>query len=105
MKKTDKLVGNALLGLFAVAVAHALVVAVMISAGHISGGHLNPAVTLGLLFGGRITVFRSILYWIAQLLASSTACFLLSYLTGGLVCHNNNNNNNSSYIANFFFFF
>lgn len=67
--------------------AHALVVAVMISAGHISGGHLNPAVTLGLLFGGHITVFRSILYMIDQLLASAAACFLLQYLTGGLVSH------------------
>ncbi|CAK7353242.1 unnamed protein product [Dovyalis caffra] len=80
----DKLSGDALVGLFAVAVAHALVVAVMISAGHISGGHLNPAVTLGLLFGGHITVFRSILYWIDQLLASTAACLLLKYLTGGL---------------------
>ncbi|KAF2286974.1 hypothetical protein GH714_036506 [Hevea brasiliensis] len=57
----------------------------MISAGHISGGHLNPAVTLGLLAGGHITVFRSILYWIDQLVASSAACLLLSYLTGGMV--------------------
>ncbi|GKV03425.1 hypothetical protein SLEP1_g15725 [Rubroshorea leprosula] len=80
----DKLAGGALLGLFAVAVAHALVVAVMISAGRISGGHLNPAVTLGLLVGGHITVFRSVLYWIDQLLASSVACILLKYLTGGL---------------------
>lgn len=81
----DSLVGNTLVGLFAVAVAHALVVAVMISAGHISGGHLNPAVTLGLLLGGHISVFRAFLYWIDQLLASSAACFLLSYLTGGMV--------------------
>ncbi|GLT25461.1 hypothetical protein SLA2020_005870 [Shorea laevis] len=80
----DKLAGGALLGLFAVAVAHALVVAVMISAGRISGGHLNPAVTLGLLVGGHITVFRSVLYWVDQLLASSAACILLKYLTGGL---------------------
>ncbi|KDP34186.1 hypothetical protein JCGZ_07757 [Jatropha curcas] len=80
----DKLVGGPLVGLFFVAVAHALVVAVMISAGHISGGHLNPAVTLGLLFGGHITLVRSILYWIDQLLASSAACLLLNYLTGGL---------------------
>ncbi|CAN1238975.1 Aquaporin TIP4-1 [Linum grandiflorum] len=80
----DKLEGGALAGLMFVAVAHAFVVAVMISAGHISGGHLNPAVTIGLLFGGHITVVRSLLYWISQLLASSSACFLLSYLTGGL---------------------
>lgn len=82
----DKLNGDALVGLFFVAMAHALVVAVMISAGfRISGGHLNPAVTLGLLVGGHITVVRSALYWIDQLLASVAACALLSYLTGGLV--------------------
>lgn len=74
------------MSLFFVAMAHALVVAVTISAGfRISGGHLNPAVTLGLCMGGHITVFRSILYWIDQLLASVAACALLNYLTAGLV--------------------
>nr|DAD35603.1 TPA_asm: hypothetical protein HUJ06_006243 [Nelumbo nucifera] len=82
---SDKMLGGSLVGLFAVAVAHALVVAVMISAGlRTSGGHLNPAVTIGLAAGGHITIFRSILYWIDQLLASSLACILLKYLTGGL---------------------
>ncbi|KZV51145.1 hypothetical protein F511_06209 [Dorcoceras hygrometricum] len=80
----DKLNGDPLVGLFFVAMAHALVVAVMISAGlRISGGHLNPAVTIGLCAGGHITIIRSILYWIDQLLASAAACALLSYLTGG----------------------
>lgn len=83
---TDKLSANPLVGLFFVAMAHALVVAVMISAGfRISGGHLNPAVTLGLCVGGHITVIRSILYFIDQLLASAAACALLKYLTGGMV--------------------
>ncbi|KAA8521817.1 hypothetical protein F0562_012490 [Nyssa sinensis] len=82
---TDKLAGNSLVSLFFVALAHALVVAVMISAGfRISGGHLNPAVTIGLCVGGHITVFRSILYWIDQCLAAAAACILLNYLTGGL---------------------
>ncbi|WOG89471.1 hypothetical protein DCAR_0208709 [Daucus carota subsp. sativus] len=82
---TDKLSGNEVVGLFFVAMAHTLVVAVMISAGFkISGGHLNPAVTLGLCVGGHITVVRSILYWIDQCLASVAACALLKYLTGGL---------------------
>ncbi|GMH10802.1 hypothetical protein Nepgr_012643 [Nepenthes gracilis] len=81
----DKLSGAALAGLFFVGMAHALVVAVMISAGFsISGGHLNPAVTLGLAVGGHITIFRSILYWIDQCAASAAACVLLKYLTGGL---------------------
>ncbi|GMH10803.1 hypothetical protein Nepgr_012644 [Nepenthes gracilis] len=82
----DKLSGAALEALFFVGMAHALVVAVMISAGFsISGGHLNPAVTLGLAVGGRITIFRSILYWIDQCVASAAACVLLKYLTGGLI--------------------
>ncbi|KAL3498465.1 hypothetical protein ACH5RR_041197 [Cinchona calisaya] len=81
----DKLGGSSLLGLFFVAMAHTLVVAVMISAGfRISGGHLNPAVTLGLCAGGHVTIVRSILYWIDQCLASAAACALLKYLTGGL---------------------
>ncbi|KAJ6823137.1 putative aquaporin TIP4-3 [Iris pallida] len=82
-----KMVGGAdsIMGLTAVALAHALVVAVMISAGlHISGGHLNPAVTLGLAVGGHITLFRSLLYILAQLLGSTLASLLLRYLTGGL---------------------
>lgn len=81
----DKLSGDALVGLFFVAITHALVVAVMVSAAHISGGHLNPAVTLGLLVGGHITAVRSVLYWIDQLIASAAACYLLHYLTGGMV--------------------
>lgn len=82
-----KMAGGAdsIMGLTAVAIAHAFVVAVMISAGlHVSGGHLNPAVTLGLAVGGNITLFRSVLYMFAQLLGSSLACLLLKYLTGGL---------------------
>uniref|UniRef100_A0A0E0JG02 Tonoplast intrinsic protein n=1 Tax=Oryza punctata TaxID=4537 RepID=A0A0E0JG02_ORYPU len=76
--------GDTIMELTAVAAAHALVVAVMVSAGlHVSGGHINPAVTLGLAVGGHITLFRSALYVVAQLLGSSLACLLLAVLTGG----------------------
>ncbi|KAL9291593.1 Aquaporin TIP2-1 [Arabidopsis thaliana] len=74
-------------GLVAIAVCHgfALFVAVAIGA-NISGGHVNPAVTFGLAVGGQITVITGVFYWIAQLLGSTAACFLLKYVTGGLVC-------------------
>jgi aquaporin TIP len=69
-----------------VALAQALAAGVLVTAGfHVSGGHLNPAVTLALLARGHITAFRSVLYVAAQLLASSLACILLRYLTGGQV--------------------
>jgi aquaporin TIP len=69
-----------------VALAQALAAGVLVTAGfHVSGGHLNPAVTLSLLARGHITAFRSVLYVAAQLLASSLACILLQYLTGGQV--------------------
>ncbi|KAL6334956.1 hypothetical protein AAG906_023761 [Vitis piasezkii] len=84
----NKLTSDAALdpaGLVAVAVAHgfALFVAVAISA-NISGGHVNPAVTLGLVVGGQITILTGILYWIAQLVGSILACFLLKLVTGGM---------------------
>jgi glycerol uptake facilitator-like aquaporin len=69
-----------------VAIATALAAGVLVTAGfHVSGGHLNPAVTVALLARGHITAFRSALYVAAQLLASSLACILLRYLTGGMV--------------------
>ncbi|KAM3322297.1 hypothetical protein P3S67_003448 [Capsicum chacoense] len=51
---------------------------------NISGGHVNPAVTFGVFLGGHISSYKSIWYWIAQLLGSVTALFLLKVATGGL---------------------
>lgn len=73
-------------GLIAEAIAHAFALFVAVSVGaNISGGHVNPAVTFGAFVGGHITLIRSILYWIAQLLGSVVACLLLRLATGGLV--------------------
>ena len=55
-------------GIVAVALAHGLTIAVMASAvGHISGGHFNPAVTLGFLVTRRIAPSLAAVYWGAQL--------------------------------------
>lgn len=48
--------------------------------GHISGAHFNPAVTLGLLIGGKITPSRAGLYMIAQFLGGIAAAFVLVLL-------------------------
>ncbi|KAE8693125.1 Aquaporin TIP1-2 [Hibiscus syriacus] len=72
-------------GLISASIAHAFALFVAVSVGaNISGGHVNPAVTFGAFVGGHITLIRSILYWIAQLLGSVVACLLLKFSTGGL---------------------
>src|SRR5438046_5422094 len=68
---------NANPGLLGVALAHGLTIAVMASAtGHISGGHLNPAVTLGALVGGKIDLHGAISYWASQRVAATLAAFV-----------------------------
>ncbi|XP_046968127.1 aquaporin AQPAe.a-like [Vanessa cardui] len=47
-----------------------LVASVIQIIGHISGGHINPAVTVGVLTCGHITVIKAILYIIAQIFGS-----------------------------------
>jgi aquaporin Z len=55
-------------GVLGVALAHGLAIAIMASAvGHISGGHFNPAVTLGFLVTRRIAPLLAVIYWIFQL--------------------------------------
>lgn len=43
------------------------------SLGHISGAHLNPAVTLGMLASCQISVFKALMYIVAQMLGSTLA--------------------------------
>jgi aquaporin Z len=64
-----------------IAFAHGLVIAVMVSAlAHISGGHFNPAVTLGMLLTRRISVVLGLLYWVVQLGAAVLAALLLKWI-------------------------
>ena len=55
-------------GVVGVALAYGLIVAIMISVfGSTSGGHFNPAVTIGMLVGGKIKGPDAVLYILAQL--------------------------------------
>lgn len=63
--------------LLMVALAHGLAIAVMVSAfGHISGGHLNPAVTVGALVGGKISLVDGLLYIVSQLAGATVAALI-----------------------------
>jgi len=70
--------GAGSLGLFGIAAAHGLAIAIMVSAlGHISGGHFNPAITIGFWVTKRVTTMEVILYWVAQLAGATAAAYLL----------------------------
>jgi MIP family channel proteins len=65
-------------GLFGIAIAHGLAIAIMISAlGHISGGHFNPAVSIGFWVTRRLNTVDVLLYWAAQLAGAIAAAYLL----------------------------
>lgn len=62
-----------------------LVVAAMIYAtGHVSGAHLNPAVTLGFVLARHFPLRRLAGYWLAQLLGAVTASGCLRLLLGNV---------------------
>jgi MIP family channel proteins len=72
------------IGFTGVALAFGLTVLTMAYAvGHISGGHFNPAVTLGLWAGGRITFSNVIPYIIAQLIGGIAAAGVLYLIASG----------------------
>jgi MIP family channel proteins len=65
----------------AVALANGLAIAIMVTnLGHISGGHFNPAITLGFLATKRIEARLAVLYWAFQLLGAIVAALILRAL-------------------------
>jgi MIP family channel proteins len=64
-----------------IALAHGLVIAVFVSAfGFISGGHFNPAITLGFLVTKRIAPMLALWYWIVQFGGAALAALLLKWV-------------------------
>ena len=65
--------------LVAIAFAHGLALSMAVYAsGHISGGHINPAVTIGMLVTGKIKPPAAVAYIVVQLLGATLAAFILS---------------------------
>jgi aquaporin Z len=72
------------IGFVGVSLAFGLTVLTMAYAvGHISGGHFNPAVTLGLTVGGRFPAKEVVPYVIAQLLGAIAAGAVLYFIASG----------------------
>jgi aquaporin Z len=64
--------------LLAVAAAHGIILAIMVSAfGHISGAHFNPAITFGFFITKRIEPAMAVVYWISQFVGAVIAALLL----------------------------
>ena len=66
------------LDIVAVALAHGLAIGVMVSSvGHISGGHFNPAVTIGMLLTQKIKGKDAVGYFVAQFAGGIVGALLL----------------------------
>src|SRR5579859_5974308 len=68
-------------GIAPLAIGSALMVMIY-AGGHKSGGHYNPAVTLGVWLRGRCAAKDVVPYWIAQLIGAAIAACALNYLKG-----------------------
>ena len=72
------------IGLLGVALAFGLTVLTMAYAiGHVSGCHLNPAVSVGLVAGGRFPAGELLPYVVAQVAGAIVAAFVLSVIASG----------------------
>lgn len=78
------LAGTAGLGLLGISVAFGLSVVVFAYAiGGVSGCHINPAVTIGVLVAGRMSAKDAGVYIIAQFIGATLGAFVLSQILAG----------------------
>src|SRR6185436_9527292 len=61
----------------------AVLMVMIYAGGHVSGGHYNPAVTLGVWMRGRCPAADVAPYWIAQIVGALAASFATRFLVGG----------------------
>ena len=71
-------------GLVVAAIAHGVILAIMVTATMRISGHLNPAVTLGFLATRRIEPMMAMVYIVAQLLGAAAATGLFRWLVPAL---------------------
>jgi aquaporin Z len=72
------------IGFAGVSLAFGLTVLTMVYAvGHISGGHFNPAVTIGVWASGRLPASDILPYWVAQVFGAVAAAAVLHVIAAG----------------------
>lgn len=86
------------------AIGAALMVMVY-AAGHISGGHLNPAVTLAVFIRGRCDKKDVVPYWVSQVLAAAAASLVTVFLVGKSGTPMEIKNVPAAFVAEFLFTF
>lgn len=65
-----------------VSFAFGLAIGTLVQAvGHVSGAHINPAVTMACLVGSQVSFLRAIFYMAAQILGAVTGAALLHQIT------------------------
>jgi MIP family channel proteins len=76
--------GAGLNGITAVAFAHGLaIMAFAFAYGSVSGGHMNPAVTIGVLAAGAMRLGEAVGYIVSQLIGGIAGALLLRTVLGG----------------------
>ena len=82
-----------------------ILMVMIFSGGHVSGGHFNPAVTLAAFLRGRCDKKDVLPYWIAQFIAAVVAGLLVDFLMHGRPSGAANRPTAESFIGEFLFTF
>jgi len=73
--------GQSGLGILGIALASGLAFGALVAAlGHISGGHFNPAISIGFWVTRRLSTLHTITYWIAQLAGGAAAAYAIKWM-------------------------
>ncbi|WP_183568647.1 aquaporin Z [Mucilaginibacter sp. SP1R1] len=85
--------GSIGVGLLGISFAFGLsVIAMAYAIGHISGCHINPAVSIGMVIAGRMKLNEAVLYIIAQILGGIAGAWILFLIASGKSEYNLTNN-------------
>ena len=76
------IIGFDVMGTFGIAFAFGFaLLAMAYTIGHVSGCHINPAVTLGFLLSRKITPVQSLYYWVAQFAGAALGGLIIFVIT------------------------